>query len=110
MLNNEAYSKRLLIFFFMLQFRNDANALLYSLLSSKNDGAQDGDLKVFRFSNICCDWAQCHYHGNGILYDASCKHIKIANFISYQNTQISNSTLINTFVMSQSTYRNSTMP
>ena len=83
MLNNEAYSKRLLIFFFMLQFRNDANALLYSLLSSKNDGAQDGDLKVFRFSNICCDWAQCHYHGNGILYDASCKHIKIANFISY---------------------------
>ena len=58
-----------LIFF----FRNDANSILYSLLPTKNDGAQNGNLEVLRFSNICCDWAQCHYHGNGILHDASCK-------------------------------------
>ena len=110
--NNETYSKLLLIFS-LFYFRNDANSLLHSLLTPKNDGAQNGDLEVFRFSNISCDWAQCHYHGNGILYDASCKHVKTYKFIHpiklfYYNNDVRYR--IKTINISPSTHRNSTMP
>ena len=64
--------------------RNDANAVLYSLLTTKDDGTQNGNFEIFWFSNICCDWTQRYYNGNGILHDAQSKHTLNIMHICYK--------------------------